>query len=105
MKWVRLNPDWMHLASLHPGRRSDARGLWALFWRMLVLTPFVALFGILAFLVVLCLSFMPPFLFVLLVTSQEYLWSIIVVALWFVWLRFGGPARRFVFEGFEHGSL
>jgi hypothetical protein len=35
----------------------------------------------------------------------RYLLGSITLALWLVWLRLGGRARRFVFDGFEHGSL
>jgi hypothetical protein len=72
---------------------------------MVLLTPIVAVFGTLVLAVVLGLTFMPPFLAVVWVISTDYLWAVAMVALWIVWLRFGGPVRRFVFEGFEHGSI
>jgi hypothetical protein len=72
---------------------------------MLLLTPIVGLLGSLAFVAVLGLSIMPPLLAIILVIGANYSWAIVTVALWFVWLRLGGPARRFVFEGFEHGSI
>jgi len=54
---------------------------------------------------VLALSIAPPFLAVILVIAAEYAWAFTAVAVWLIWLRFGGPVRRFVFEGFEHGSI
>lgn len=72
---------------------------------MLLLTPVVAIFGTLALVAVLALSIFAPFLAVVLVISEDYLWAVATVAVWFVWLRFGGPVRRCVFEGFEHGSI
>jgi len=72
---------------------------------MLLLTPMVAIFGTLAFVTVVGLSFLPPFLAVILLVSADYLWAVVTVGVWLVWLRFGRPVRRFVFEGFEHASL
>ncbi len=72
---------------------------------MLLLTPMVAIFGTLAFVAVVGLSFLPPFLGVMLLVSTDYLGAVMTVAGWLVWLRFGGSVRRFVFEGFEHASL
>jgi hypothetical protein len=48
---------------------------------------------------------LPPFLIVIWIISGDYLWALLTLAVWLGWLRFGGPVRRFVFEGFEHGSL
>lgn len=72
---------------------------------MLVLTPVVAVVGLLALSVVLGLSIAPPFLAVLWVISGDYWWAGAALAVWVVWLRFGGRLRRLVLEGFEHGSM
>ena len=94
---------------MNPASRSNcwahAKALWALCWRMVLLTPIVAIFGSLLFVVVSALTICPPFLAVILVISADYLWAMVTVAVWLPWLWFGGPVRRFVFEGFEHGGL
>jgi len=72
---------------------------------MVLLTPIVSIFGTLALVAVLALSIAPPFLAVILVIAADYAWAFTAVAVWLIWLRFGGPVRRFVFEGFEHGSI
>jgi len=72
---------------------------------MLLLTPVVAVFGALALAAVIALTFVAPLIAVTLLISGEFLEALATLALWLAWLRFGGPARRFVFEGFEHGSL
>ena len=72
---------------------------------MVLLTPIVAVFGTLALVAVSGLTIIPPILVVLLVITADYLSAAVTVAVWLAWLRFGGPVRRFVFEGFEHGSL
>jgi hypothetical protein len=95
----------MHPKPPHSSRWSDAKAIWAIFWRMLLLTPVVGVFGTLLFAMVLGVTIMPPLLAVMFVVSTDYLGAVATVALWLVWLRFGGPARRFVFEGFEHGSI
>jgi hypothetical protein len=84
---------------------SDAKGLWALFWRMLVFFPVIGVFGTLALAAVVLLTIAPPFLAILFVIKAGYFWACATLALWFVWLRYGGSIRRFVLEGFEHGSL
>ena len=89
----------------HPSRWPHAKALWALGWRMLALSPIVGIFGSLALVAVLALNLMPPALAVIWVISTDYLWAVVTLVLWLVWLRFGSPVRRFVFEGFEHGSI
>ncbi len=81
-----------------------AKGLWAVCWRMLLLTP-VALLGLLFFTITLGLSFLLPVLAAALAITGRILLAILALVVWVIWLRFGGPVRRFVFEGFEHGSL
>ena len=84
---------------------SDAKGLWALFWRMLVFGPIIGILGILALTAVISLTIGPPLLAIVFVIDAKYLWTGLTLALWFFWLRHGGSLRRFVFEGFEHSSL
>jgi hypothetical protein len=72
---------------------------------MVLLTPIVAVLGTLAFGVVLSMTILPPFLAVIWIINQNYLWSVFTGALWFVWLRFGRRVRCLAFDGFEHGSL
>jgi len=72
---------------------------------MVLLTPLVAVFGTVLFWVVLALTFFPPALAVALLIRAEYGWALLGIAACLPWLKFGGPVRRFVFEGFEHGGL
>jgi len=99
--------NWMlkTMPGSHAAGCSSAKALWALCWRMLLLTPIVAVFGTLALAVLLGLSVVLPFYAVLLLIGGDHLWALLSLFLWLVWLRFGGPVRRYVFEGFEHGSL
>ena len=98
---------WLNNAHQTPrsSRWPHAKALWALGWRMLVLAPIVGIFGSLALVAVVALDVMPPALAVIWVTSTDYFWAVGTLVLWLVWLRFGSPVRRFVFEGFEHGSI
>jgi hypothetical protein len=88
-----------------PGKWSDAKDLWAVCWRMLLIGPLVGLFGTLVLTAVLALTFAPPALAIVWILDGQYLWAFLAAALSLLWLRFGSPIRRFVFEGFEHGSL
>jgi hypothetical protein len=72
---------------------------------MLLLSPVVGVLGSLALVTVLGLNIAPPFLAVRFLISADYLWALPTAILWLVWLRFGKPVRRLVFEGFEHGSI
>jgi hypothetical protein len=83
---------------------EQGKGLWSLFWRMILFVP-IAAFGTLALALVLGLTVILPFFAVVSFIDARYLPGVVALALWVVWLRFGGRARRFVFEGFEHGSL
>ena len=83
---------------------SDASGLWAVCWRMFVFGPVFAILGISLLTVVLALTLMPLYAIGLAVVG-EYVWAALCAAAWLAWLKFGAPMRRFVLEGFEHGSL
>jgi hypothetical protein len=83
---------------------EHAKGLWALCWRMMLFIP-VGLLGILTLILVVGLTAIPPLYAAIVFMDGRYLLGSITLALWLVWLRLGGRARRFVFDGFEHGSL
>ena len=72
---------------------------------MLVFGPIIVIFGELLLTLVLGLTALPPAYAVIFGISGEYGWALASIAGWLLWLKFGGPVRRFVFEGFEHGSL
>lgn len=84
--------------------REHVKGLWALCWRMIVFVP-VGLLGILALAVVVGLTAFPPLYAIIVFIDGRYVLGLGALVLWLVWLRFGKRARRFVLEGFEHGSL
>ena len=65
----------------------------------------IGLLGILALIVVVGLTAILPLYAVIVFIDGRYLFGALLFGLWLVWLRIGGQARRFVFEGFEHGSL
>ncbi len=65
----------------------------------------IGLLGVLALALVLGLTVIAPLYAVIAFIDGRYLLGTITVALWLAWLGFGGRARRFVLEGFEHGSL
>ena len=72
---------------------------------MFLFAPIIGVFGAVAFVAVFGFTIVLPFLTVMLVISGNYLWAALTAATWLAWLKFGGPVRHFVFEGFEHGSL
>jgi hypothetical protein len=86
---------------------ADAKALWALLWRILVLTPIATVIGFfgIVLLSLVCAATLAPVLAIAFVIIGEYWWALITVAAWLPWMKFGGPIRRLVFEGFEHGSL
>src|SRR4051812_28611453 len=75
----------------HPDHWAHAKALWGLCWRMMLLTPFVTVFGTLALIAVLALIGLPPFLIVIWIISGDYLWALLTLAVWLGCLRFGGP--------------
>ncbi len=83
---------------------EQPKALWGLFWRMLVFVP-VALLGSLALVVVVGLTGVAPLYAIIVFIDGRYLFGAFIWAVWLVWLLVGVRARRFVFEGFEHGSL
>ena len=86
----------------------EVRGLWALGWRMLLLMPLatvVGSLGIILLTLVLAMTVFAPVLATLFVITGQYWWAFATIGAWIPWLKFGGPVRRLVFEGFEHGSL
>jgi hypothetical protein len=80
------------------------KGLWSVFWRMILFVP-VGILGCAALLLVIGLSVLPPMYAIGAFFNGGYLSGLIALGVWILWLRYGGPIRRLVFEGFEHGSL
>jgi len=72
---------------------------------MLVLAPLVGIFGAVALFVVFGVTVVAPFCAVILLINGQFAWAALSLGSWLLWLRFGRPVRRFVFEGFEHGGL
>jgi len=72
---------------------------------MFLFAPIIGIFGAFALVAVFGFTVILPLFTVMLAISGNYLWAALTAATWLAWLRFGGPVRRFVFEGFEHGSL
>ena len=83
---------------------QHVKGLWSLCWRMILFVP-VGLIGLAAVVVVLGLTVLPPIYAIIAFIDGRWLMGLLSLIVWLVWLRFGGRARRFVTEGFEHGSL
>lgn len=88
----------------HWTQQSDGRGLWAAFWRMLLIAPLAPL-GLAALVIVLGLSWVLPITAVFWAIEGHYVYGALMLISWVVWLRYGRPIRRRVFEGFEHGSI
>jgi hypothetical protein len=83
---------------------EQAKGLWGVFWRMLAFVP-MGIFGILAFVAVVGLTGFAPLYAIIVFIDGRYVLGAFILVFWLVWLRVGGRARRFLFEGFQHGSL
>ena len=71
---------------------------------MILFAP-IGILGVVAFTLVLGLWMLPPMYAAILIYGGDYLWAVLTLIGWGLWLRFGGPVRRFVSEGWEHGSL
>jgi hypothetical protein len=84
--------------------KDQAKGLWGVFWRMLAFVP-MGFFGVLALVVVVGLTGFAPLYAIVVFIDGRYILGAFILAVWLVWLRVGGRARRFVLEGFQHGSL
>lgn len=84
-------------------RRGEAGAFWGLCWRMIVLAP-VGILGVVLFTVVVGLWVLPAYAAVL-IYNGDYFWAVGTLIGWGLWIRFGGPVRRLVNQGWEHGSL
>jgi len=80
------------------------KAMWALLWRAMLLAPFIFVLGAILFSLVLALTLLPAFTIALLVMG-EYWWALATIPAWLAWLKWGGPVRAFVFEGFEWAGL
>ena len=85
-------------------QQGEAKAMWGLCWRMILFAP-IGILGVVAFTLVLGLSMLPPVYAAILIYGGDYLWAVLTLIGWGFWLRFGGPVRRLVSEGWEHGSL
>ena len=84
---------------------SDIKALWAVGWRMLLVGPFVAIFGGLFLIVLIALTFIAPFYALICIIAGDYFYSVAVLMIWLVWLRFSRRIWKFAGEGWNHASI
>jgi hypothetical protein len=96
-----------HLLRAHMSNfsKSDAKGLWAVLWRVVVFGPFVWIAGVAILLVVLGAFAFPPIYAGAAFVSGNWALGITLLIPWFVLLRYCRPIMRWAFEGFDHGSV
>jgi hypothetical protein len=85
--------------------KSDIKGLWAVGWRMLVLSPFVAVFGSLFFMALIVLTFFLPICALGCLIAGDYLYAAAAIIGWLLWLRFGRRVRKYADEGWAYAGL
>lgn len=84
--------------------KSDLYALWSVGWRMVLITPLVALPGLVALIVAIICPFLLP-VAGLLIYVGEYLYGSIAAVVWVLWFLFRRQITKFVFEGFEHSAM
>ena len=85
--------------------KNDAKGVWAVLWRVLVFGPFVWIAGVAIMLLVMGAFALPPIYATTAFTSGDWPIGIAVLIPWFVLLRYHRQIFRWAFEGFDHGSV
>ena len=95
----------MHNTPPNLDRWGHAKAMWSLFWRMILLGPFVMVFGTLALAFLIGSFVIPPILAILWVVAGDYFWAGLAIGAWLLWLKYGGPLRRLACDGFKHESI
>ena len=85
--------------------RNDAKGVWAVLWRVLVFGPFVWIAGVAIMLLVMGAFALPPIYASAAFISGDWALGIAALLPWFVLLHYRRPIFRWAFEGFDHGSV
>jgi hypothetical protein len=71
---------------------------------MLLLSPLIAVFGSL-FLLAIIAAYVLPIYAIVAVIGGDYWQSMVAMALWFLWLRFGKQIRKLADEGWNYASI
>jgi hypothetical protein len=85
-------------------RKDDLKPLWAIFWRLLILAPFLWILGLGLFVAIFVAFIAPPFYSVIAFISGDYLYGIAILIGWLVLLRFRKPMFRWAFDGIQYSG-
>lgn len=85
--------------------KNDAKGVWAVFWRVLVFGPFVWIADFAVRLLVIGALALPPIYASAAILSGNWPLGVALLIPWLVLLRYYRPILRWASEGFDHGSV
>ena len=85
--------------------KNEWRGLWAIFWRVLILGPILGVLGLALLVLVIAAFVVPPLHAALAFLTGDWLEGAAALIGWFVVLRFRRPILRWAFEGMEYASI
>ena len=85
--------------------KNEWKGLWAIFWRVLVFGPILWMIGLaLLFLLIAAFIALPVYAAVALFNG-DWLFGVAALLAWFVVLRSRRPLLRWTLEGIEYGGI
>jgi hypothetical protein len=85
--------------------KNDAKGLWAVLWRVLILAPFLWLLGSFLLLGIFAAFIAPPFYLICSFIAGDWYFGLAALVPWLVLLRFRRPILRWVLDGIEWSSI
>lgn len=85
--------------------KIDWRGLWAIFWRVLILGPIFGILGIGLLALIMGAFVVPPIYAAAAFYTGDWLFGIAALIPWFVVLRFRGPILRWTLDGIQYASI
>ncbi len=85
--------------------KNDWKGLWAIFWRVLVFGPVLWVLGSALLLLVIAAFAGPPIYAAGAFISGDWIFGIMALAVWAVVLRFRRPILHWTLEGIEYGGI
>jgi hypothetical protein len=85
--------------------KDNWKGLWGVFWRVLILAPIFWVLGLVLLLLVMAAFIVPPVYAVCAFITGDWFFGLAALVAWVVVLRNGRSILRWVLEGIEYASI
>jgi hypothetical protein len=84
--------------------KNEQKGLWAILWRVLLLSPILWTLGLALLMLIVAAFVVPPFYAALAFFTGDWFFGAGSLLVWFALLYFRRPILRWTLKGIEYGD-